>query len=506
MSEEQQPRGPMSALAISMVKNEADIIEACVRHNLHFVDLFVVIDNGSTDGTRQILEALRAEGLPLLIIDDPVFGYFQSEKTTEVYRRVVPVFQPELVYLLDADEFIRAPDRLALESVLRQVPIGGQALLPWMTCIPDPQSTTQQMLEDPLGGAPWRRKREEPRYYKAVIRRNPQDDDTLVVEQGNHAIRMSDGRSVPTVTIQGAHVAHLPVRTVDQVNVKAINGWHAYMVRNRTCHFPGQGTQWQLLYERVTRGSGIQRSDITTVALDYAQTPRAGAARTLAEDAVRDPMTPRYGQLRHLSLGRHDALSKVALSMEQHLSDEFRGASQNAMGELMDLATVAHALRAFYIGRLVTPQGPWESGLQRVAPEMQSVKIDQAEGVFAPELDVPSIEAVAPRLVAGVARCVVTWLPAGHDGHLLAQILSTWAAHGWEADMMQTLSLRALATYGDVRRGGLVLRRIDPSRADKAPAVREALVAMASQPFRWIDPQPQVVEYPLQALSLRPAA
>ena len=26
---------------------------------------------------------------------------------------------------------------------------------------------------------------------------------------------------MPTVTIQGAHLAHLPVRTVDQVNVKA---------------------------------------------------------------------------------------------------------------------------------------------------------------------------------------------------------------------------------------------------------------------------------------------
>jgi hypothetical protein len=501
MHEEPQRAAPMSALAISMVKNEADVIEACIRHNLHHVDLFVVIDNGSTDGTRQILEALCAEGLPVLIVDDPVFGYFQSEKTTEVYRRVVPVFQPELVYLLDADEFIRAPDRLALEAVLRQVPIGGQALLPWMTHIPDPQSTTQQMLEDPLGGAPWRRKREEPLYYKAVIRRNPQDDDTLVVEQGNHAIRMSDGRAVPTVTIQGAHVAHLPVRTVDQVNVKAINGWQAYMVRNRTCHFPGQGSQWQLLYERVTRGGGIQREDISSVALDYAQTARAGWS--LASDAVLDPMTPRYGRLRHLSMGRHDALAKVALSMEQHLSDEFRAAPQHAMGEPMDLATVAHALRAFHISRLVTPQGPWESGLQRVAPEMQSVKIDQAEGVFAPELDVPSIQAVAPRLVAGVARCVVTWLPAGHDSHLLDQVLSTWAEHGWEADMMQTLGLRALATYGDVRRGGLVMRPVDPARLDKAQAVKAALVAMAAQPFQWVDPQPQVVEHPLQTLTLR---
>lgn len=494
----------LSALAISMVKNEADVIEACIRHNLHHVDLFVVIDNGSTDGTRAILEALREEGLPLLIVDDPVFGYFQSEKTTEVYRRVVPVFQPDLVFLLDADEFIRAPSREALESVLRQVPPGGQALLPWMTHIPDPGATSQQMLEDPLGRSPWRRKREEPLYHKVVIRRRPQDDEMLVVEQGNHAVRLKDGRAVQTLSIQGAHVSHLPVRTVDQVNAKAVNGWQAYMVRNRTCHFPGQGSQWQLLYERVTRGRGVQHEDITSVALDYAQNPRSG--RSLSEDAVLDPANPRYGTLRHLSLGRHDALAKVALSMEQHLSDEFRPAATKLAGEPMDLAAVTHAFAAFRVTSLATPLGLWAQELKRVAPQWKHVGTDLAEGVLAGRLDPAAVSNLVREGGPRTTRCVVAWMPKGHDSLQLQACLDAWAGHGWEPDMMQTLSLRALAAYGELRRGGLVMRPADAARAEKALAVRSALIGLASQPFQWTDPAPQVVTYPLDTLALHAAA
>ena len=157
MPQEPEPTPPLSALALGMVKNEADIVEAFVRHNLHFVDLMVLLDNGSTDGTRDILEALQKEGLPLLVIDDPVFGYFQSEKMTELYRRTVPVFQPEVVYLLDADEFMRAPDRAAMDGLMRQVPAGAQALLPWMTHTPDPQRSSAELLRDPLASSPWRR-------------------------------------------------------------------------------------------------------------------------------------------------------------------------------------------------------------------------------------------------------------------------------------------------------------------------------------------------------------
>ena len=57
---------PFSALrgdiiAISRVKNEADIIEAFVRHTLHFADRMIISDSGSIDGTWDILQILVDE-------------------------------------------------------------------------------------------------------------------------------------------------------------------------------------------------------------------------------------------------------------------------------------------------------------------------------------------------------------------------------------------------------------------------------------------------------------
>ena len=45
-------------VGLAVVKNEADIIEAMIRHNLQFLDALVVVDNASADQTAQIVGAL----------------------------------------------------------------------------------------------------------------------------------------------------------------------------------------------------------------------------------------------------------------------------------------------------------------------------------------------------------------------------------------------------------------------------------------------------------------
>ena len=53
--------------AISMVRNEADVIESFVRHTLRFADRLYITDHRSEDATREILSALVSESLPILV-------------------------------------------------------------------------------------------------------------------------------------------------------------------------------------------------------------------------------------------------------------------------------------------------------------------------------------------------------------------------------------------------------------------------------------------------------
>lgn len=67
---------------IAMVKNEADIIETTAKHLLaEGVDQLLIADNGSTDGTLEILCNL-AQTLPVTILIDNEPAYYQAEKMT----------------------------------------------------------------------------------------------------------------------------------------------------------------------------------------------------------------------------------------------------------------------------------------------------------------------------------------------------------------------------------------------------------------------------------------
>lgn len=45
----------MKIVSFTMVNNEAEIIESFVRYNYNFVDQMVIIDNGCTDNTIEII-------------------------------------------------------------------------------------------------------------------------------------------------------------------------------------------------------------------------------------------------------------------------------------------------------------------------------------------------------------------------------------------------------------------------------------------------------------------
>ena len=89
------------------VRDEADIIEDNLRfHRAMGVDFFVVTDNGSVDGTSEILDRYVSAGLAH-VIQEPTSGLRSNEMdwTTRMARLAASEYGADWVFNNDADEF-----------------------------------------------------------------------------------------------------------------------------------------------------------------------------------------------------------------------------------------------------------------------------------------------------------------------------------------------------------------------------------------------------------------
>ena len=94
-----------------LVKNEMDIIEKNIRyHAKKGVESFVVMDNNSTDGTREVLENLKKE-FEITIIDEKG-TYSQAKWMTRLTHIARKKYNPSWLIPNDADEFWWSEDTL----------------------------------------------------------------------------------------------------------------------------------------------------------------------------------------------------------------------------------------------------------------------------------------------------------------------------------------------------------------------------------------------------------
>ena len=218
-----------NVVAISRAKNEADIIEAWVRHTVTHVDRVIVSENDSTDDTAAILQALVDEGLPITVLKESTIGDYQASIFTRMMREVAPA--ADWIVPLDTDEFIETtPDQNAsplperdeggkpttwprLADLLAQGPTTVRAL-PWQSMA---WSSANGCARD-INPVVYVRDRliEETFYQKVCVPSAVAMSKTLCT--GSHFMLPDGDRGT---LVPHARLCHFPLRSVDQYKLKA---------------------------------------------------------------------------------------------------------------------------------------------------------------------------------------------------------------------------------------------------------------------------------------------
>ena len=95
---------------ITNVKNESDIIESFCRYNLTYCDGMLIYENNrSTDNTREIIQNLIDEGLPVFFADDVEVVRYVAAKNA-IAKLAMDEYGADLVIPLDGDEFLTHAD------------------------------------------------------------------------------------------------------------------------------------------------------------------------------------------------------------------------------------------------------------------------------------------------------------------------------------------------------------------------------------------------------------
>ena len=277
----------MRLFGVAMVRNEADVIEAFVRHNLTVLDGLAVVDHGSLDGTGDILARLQAENLPLRVERDERPEYRQSERMTTLVRETLDREQADFVFALDADEFLKCASRPTLERALAGVPAGTHAVAHWQTYVPETFDDAAPFGRDHLRR---RLKAERRTLYKVVVGRSFVERAADVVAMGNHLVS-DPARAEPPpharLRPDVVAVAHCPVRSRRQLESKIIIGYLAHLASGPTRR--DLAFHWRRLYEELRDGGGLTPERLREIACNYGLQP--GLWQTVDQvELVDDPV------------------------------------------------------------------------------------------------------------------------------------------------------------------------------------------------------------------------
>lgn len=246
-------------MSISMIKNEADIIESFVRYNMNFLYKMIFIDNGCTDNTIKILNLLKKENYNIEIFDEAHTYYDQYIVENKYIHKIAKENKCDFIVPLDADEFIYSDSNLA--DKLQQLNTDSVQYIYWRTYIVPEEGVCDGNIIENMKYI--RDDKYDKTYTKVIIPRQLVINYPIIMSMGHHTVENFDGLKIEVNN--DIKLAHFPIRSVSQLESKIYIGAISQMMNSK--RLEGQGEHWFQLYRKLLKDESI---DIIYESYSYA--------------------------------------------------------------------------------------------------------------------------------------------------------------------------------------------------------------------------------------------
>lgn len=232
---------PIKLALVTMVKNEADIIEHFVRINSLWASHLFVIDDGSIDGTLDTLELLKEEGFNLTILTKKTIDYQQNLLMTNIVRKIAETNLFNYIFPIDADEIIFDPE--GLKSELINLELDDVCVINWSSIVPIDEFSIRET--NPFHGHFEKVETEANICEKMIIPNNIAKE--CFIHMGNHDVS-SDVYKINKVALK-TRLFHAPVRSRDQILSKLIIGSYKFSLKKNKSR--GEGSHWTSMADKL---------------------------------------------------------------------------------------------------------------------------------------------------------------------------------------------------------------------------------------------------------------
>lgn len=352
---------------VSMVRDEADIIESFVRHHLAVADAVYIVDHASVDGTSDILAALADEGLPLAVTRFDGVAQIQAEVQTALMQQAF-ADGADLVVPLDADEFLwpEAGRTLAdIRDVLRALPTDRvYDLARWNCTLVHPDKEEDLLL--PVRDA--RRAAQPMQLGKVFVGRAAYEATRTQhgrLMQGNHHY-LIDGPQGPSRIVpeerKDIFLAHFPWRSAAQAAEKKAVGWLANVAK----------------YSRQTTKAFHWRDGFFRVLAGEPETDPMQGAATTELPAAANPHRPDEIHQRYHALAHRSLLRSVLIAAE-NLAEAYRESEVLRLGRAVSIVLP-------YLGNAAAFQTSLASVFTEGYPHAELLVLPLVDDAFAADL------------------------------------------------------------------------------------------------------------------------